>query len=268
MKRSRRRLEELLWITGLNALARSLHRATAGRQKVALLQSMSAFYRALLPSETLVFDIGANVGQYAEIFSSLGARVIALEPNSDCVRHIQVSYASANIETIQAVAGPRNGLATLNLSDERDDLSSVSNEWMAAIQGEHAEYAGLWSKQLTVPMLTLDTLIGHYGAPYFIKIDVEGFEESVLDGLSDQPPLISFEFNTAYLKAAMRCLDKAVFSAASVFNFAMGDPVAFELESWVGKEQIKEALTGMGNGDRYGDIFARSPAQVRSETGS
>src|SRR5262245_46654975 len=31
----------------------------------------------------LVFDIGANVGEYAETFRQLGARVVAVEPNPD-----------------------------------------------------------------------------------------------------------------------------------------------------------------------------------------
>jgi hypothetical protein len=65
----------------------------------------------------------------------------------------------------------------------------------------------------------------------FIKIDVEGFEPQVLDGLSLQPELLSFEFNRSYLDAAFRCLDKPLFSAESVFNFALSDPIGVELKT-------------------------------------
>jgi FkbM family methyltransferase len=268
MKTSRRKVEEILWAAGLHGPARLIYRATTGRRSAASRKVVRAFYAGLLPSGSLVFDVGANVGAMSAIFSSLGNQVVALEPNPDCVRHIQLSYPDSGIEVIQAVAGARNGLATLKLSDERDDVSSLSDEWIAAIKSEHPEYRSLWSKQISVPMLTLDTAIEHYGMPFFIKIDVEGSEEQVLDGLSAQPSLISFEFNAAFLSAAMRCLQKPLFSASSRFNFAMGDPVRFELETWVGKQTLQEILSRMEPCDRHGDIFVkRTPISLSSQEG-
>jgi FkbM family methyltransferase len=258
VKKARRKIEETLWVTGLHASFRSLYRVTAGRKRTQAYDVMAKFYRSLVPPEALVFDIGANVGLFSEIFSSLGAKVVAIEPNGDCVRHIQLSYAEARIEVIQAVAGSANGLATIHLSDDRDDISSVSSEWIEAIKREHRDYDGLWSRRVPVPMLTLDTLIAYYGSPYFIKIDVEGFEESVLDGLSAQPPLLSFEFNTAYLESAIRCLDKKCFDRESVFNLAIGDPSGFELEKWIDKQELKQILSRLGYGDKHGDIFVHS----------
>jgi FkbM family methyltransferase len=223
---------------------------------------MTSFYRTLLPTkDVLVFDIGANVGLFAEVFSSLGARVIAVEPNPDCVRHIELAYGDGGISTIQAAAGPKNGLVRINLSDLRDDISSVSTEWIEAVQRENSCYKGLWSRQLTVPMVTLDTLIDHYGVPGFIKIDVEGFEEGVLDGLSVQPGLLSFEFSSSHPEETLRCLDKEIFDSGSTFNFANSDPTRFELDTWVGKAQMKAALSSMDENIRYGDIFVRSPRQ-------
>jgi FkbM family methyltransferase len=259
LKQSRRKIEELLWVAGLDNVARSVYRRTAGRNSTKLREKMTTFYRPLIQPTNLVFDIGANLGILAHIFSSLGARVIALEPNADCVRHIQLSYECDQIETIQAVAGADNGVAVLNVSDERDDISSMSTEWITAIKNEHAEYRDLWSRKVTVPVLTLDTLIKHYGVPYFIKIDVEGFEESVLKGLSTQPPLLSFEFNRALPDATDRCLELGIFASGSVFNFAMGDPVKFELPEWVGKNELRESLGRLEKGDRYGDIFVKAP---------
>ncbi len=80
---------------------------------------MREFYRGVLQPPGLVFDIGANVGVLSAVFASLGARVVASEPNADCVRHLQLSYASKRIEVIQAAIGAKNGLAVLNVSNER-----------------------------------------------------------------------------------------------------------------------------------------------------
>ena len=259
MKTSRRKLEEALWVIGLHGVARSLYRVTVrgGRQRMALYESMVGFYRALLPSGALVFDVGANVGKFAEVFASVGGRVVAVEPNSDCMRHIQICYTGQKVEAIQAAVGPRNGLAVLNLSDERDDISSLSQEFMGVLEREHPEYKGTWAKRVTVPVITLDALIERYGIPDFIKIDVEGFEEFVLDGLSAQPRLLSFEFNAACPDVTVRCLDKSVFSPQSLFNFVLGEPTGFELAGWVQRNELKAILGGLEKRDRHGDVFVR-----------
>src|SRR5208283_5610820 len=178
MMTSRRKMEELLWVSGLHAPARALYAATLGRQARLARNQMREFYERVLQPGALVFDIGANVGVVSAVFTSLGARVVALEPNADCVRHIQLSYAGEKLEVIQAAAGQANGLIVLNVADESDAKSSVSKEWMTTIGEQDQSYRGVWTRRTVVPMVTLDTLIGQYGVPYYIKIDVEGFEES------------------------------------------------------------------------------------------
>jgi len=256
-------MEELLWVSGLHGPARSLYSATLGRQASLARKKMTEFYRRVVQPGALVFDIGANVGVLSAVFSSIGARVVALEPNADCVRHIQLSYADKQIEVIQAAVGANNGLAILNVSDERDVRSSVSDDWMKNMEGQDKSYRGIWSRQNVVPMLTLDTLIDHYGMPQFIKIDVEGFEERVLSGLSAQPPLMSFEFTAAYLAPAMRCLDMEVLREGSTFNFAYnvdwGYPARFESATWLERKELRRALLEISGTEQQGDVFAKAP---------
>jgi FkbM family methyltransferase len=262
MKTSRRKMEELLWVSGLHAPARSLYSATLGRQAASARQKMTDFYRNVIQSGQLVFDIGANVGVLSSIFAALGARVVALEPNADCVRHIQLSYSSKHIEVIQAAAGAKNGLVILNVSDERDVRSTVSDDWLKTMGRQDQSYRGIWSRQKVVPMLTLDTLIEHFGMPQFIKIDVEGFEEKVLSGLTARPPLLSFEFTAAFLDPAMRCVDMEIFDVGSRFNFAFnadwGYPARFEEKNWLEKDDLKKALRGIEGSDLQGDVFVKA----------
>ena len=250
-------------MTGLHSPARSLYSATLGRQVASAREKMTDLYRSIIRSGELVFDIGANVGVLSAVFASLGARVVALEPNPDCVRRIQLCYAEKQIEVVQAAAGAKNGLAVLNVSDERDVRSSVSDDWIKTMGRQDESYRGIWSRQNVVPMLTLDTLIEHFGMPHFIKIDVEGFEEKVLSGLSAQPPLISFEFTAAFLEPAMRCLDMEVFQVGSTFNYAYnlewGYPGQFEVRTWLNKEDLKRALLNIESSERQGDIFVKVP---------
>ena len=43
------------------------------------------FYSYFINAGDVVFDIGANIGNRTQIFSELGARVVAVEPQSKCV---------------------------------------------------------------------------------------------------------------------------------------------------------------------------------------
>jgi len=86
-----------LWVTGLHAPMRAIHAATVGRAASQARGKMKDFFGKLLPVGAQVFDIGANAGVMSATFASVGARVVALEPNADCVRHIQLSYPDKQI---------------------------------------------------------------------------------------------------------------------------------------------------------------------------
>src|SRR2546429_6718136 len=97
-------MEELLWILGLNKAAAPLWELLRGRRDAQRFSLMREFYSSLLPPGGLVFDIGANVGTMTRVFASLGAKVIAVEPNPDCIRHIVFFQAENGIRDV-AVTG-------------------------------------------------------------------------------------------------------------------------------------------------------------------
>src|ERR1039457_3806336 len=113
MRRSRRRVEEGLWVLGLHRFGRFLN-AALHSQKREHQRNMRDFYAVLLSPEELVFDVGANVEIFSALLASLGHRVIAIEPDLDCIRHIEISYPDLPITVLNAVMGPKAGLVTLN----------------------------------------------------------------------------------------------------------------------------------------------------------
>jgi FkbM family methyltransferase len=254
---SRRRIEELLWVFGLNKLASPIWTRLRGGRAVRQSRFMRAFYSSLLAKDALVFDIGANVGTMTTIFASLGARVVAVEPNPDCARHIELTTSRSTVQVLQAAVGERNGLAELEVSDRKDKMSSLSGEWREAVSQGNRDYAALWNRKLTVPMITLDSLVQRYELPFYIKIDVEGYEEQVLKALSKCPPLLSFEFNRMFLESALRALDNSIFDQAS-FNYTLVDPVKFELQDWVNRDQLRKRILESKSAAGLGDIFVRS----------
>jgi FkbM family methyltransferase len=253
-------MEELLWVLGLNRVTGRIWEFLGGGRPMRQARRMREFYASLIPNGSLVFDVGANRGTMTRVFSSLGAKVIAVEPNSDCVRQIELTTPRETVEVLQAAVGETNGLAVLKVSDRKDKMSSLSEAWREAVSKENQEYVGMWKREVTVPMVTLDVLISRYGLPFYIKIDVEGYEEQAVNGLSRRPPLLSFEFNKAFLEPALRALDNPIFDAAD-FNFTLVDPVQFELERWVGRAELKETILGLREGLGLGDIFVRADRQ-------
>jgi FkbM family methyltransferase len=227
---------------------------------------MREFYSSLLPKGALVFDIGANVGTMTEVFSQLGANVVAVEPNSDCARHIELTTSRDTVEVLRAAVGESSGLALLKISDRKDKMSTLSEEWSAAVSKENQDYVGMWNREVTVPAVTLDALVKRYGLPFYIKIDVEGYEEQALGGLSQLPPLLSFEFNRVFLDPALRALDNAIFDEAE-FNYTLVDPVKFEMQEWIDRSDLRKKILGLQQGTPgLGDIFARkqtAPIEAR-----
>jgi FkbM family methyltransferase len=259
----RRRVEELLGALGLNKITAPLWERLRGPRAIQQSKRMRGFYSSLLPSGALVFDIGANVGTMTTIFTSLGAKVVAVEPNPDCARHIQLSTSRNTVEVLQAAVGERNGLVELEVSDRKDKMSSLSTEWREAVSKGNRGYIDMGNRKLTVPMVTLDSLVERYGFPFYIKIDVEGYEEQVLMALSRCPPILSFEFNGMFLEPALRALGNSIFDQAS-FNYTLIDPVQFELQDWVDRDELKAKLRRFEYGMGLGDIFVRHPSRIES----
>jgi len=149
----------------------------------------------------------------------------------------------------------------IKISDRKDKMSSLSDEWREAVTKDNPNYAGMWKRELTVPAVTLDALIQRYGTPDYIKIDVEGHEEQVLAGLSILPPLLSFEFNRLMLGPVLRILKSTPFNGSS-FNYTLIDPIKFESKSWVAQDQLIAMLLGLHERAGLGDIFVRRNSAV------
>ena len=47
------------------------------------------FHRALVQEGDLVFDIGANVGDMTALYLELGARVVSVEPQEECLKGLE-----------------------------------------------------------------------------------------------------------------------------------------------------------------------------------
>jgi FkbM family methyltransferase len=263
MKASRRKLEEISWCFGVHKLANRAY-GLLRPQQVHLSEDLKQLYSTLMPKGALAFDIGANVGTYAEALESLGAHIVAVDANADCLRHIELMYSGRNIQVVHAAVGSRTGLVTFNMSDQSDGISAIPSDWLESLNKHYGRSQQVWNRSVTVPMITVDCLVRRFGAPYYIKIDIEGYDGFALEGISTQPPLLSFEFHRVCLHSALDCLDKKVISPESRFNIHLSGPT-FLLPAWVNKDEMKKTLVDLRDLETYGDIYVAASQQITGD---
>ncbi len=204
----------------------------------------------------LIFDIGANVGNYTALFLKKGARVISVEPQPYCHRFLKLRFMfTRNVVIVPAGAGNSEGVMQMNVSSAHT-LSSLNPEWVKKVNDSNrfGQSQPTWNKTVPVQITTIDNLIRTYGQPEYIKIDVEGFEKNVLAGLTKPVKCISFEFTLPELKEdAEICIDRIMMLGEYRFASLL-DPSTSELvNAGELKEQINTlcAQQSLANGDVF-----------------
>lgn len=172
--------------------------------------------RTVRPGATVV-DVGANYGYYSLLLADLAGpdgRVHAVEPNPDAAALLSRSLAlngfSGRSVVEQVALGAAEGEATLFVPD-----GEPKNAALAA--GEEIERPG---KRCLVRVRSLDEMIGPDARIDFIKIDAEGGEEAIIDGmehiLATRPPPMVLEFNAVRYADPGAFLDRLLRSYGSL----------------------------------------------------
>ena len=152
----------------------------------------AAILSQLVDAKRDAIDIGANKGVYAELLSRICKRVYAFEPNPKMYSVLKRSCAK-NVETFYMALSDKSGVAELRIPVRP---SGYSNQGASLSTYKINEsYASVEVKCSRLDELNLKN-IG------FIKIDVEGFELSVLRGavetIKRELPIMLIEIEEAH----------------------------------------------------------------------
>jgi FkbM family methyltransferase len=234
-------------------VVRNTYRALFNRKSAIEYANMRALYRKFIRKGDLVFDVGANVGEYAGVFSELGAIVIAVEPNPTCCKSLYEIARSRGIRVEGCAVGDKPGSALLHPCSETY-FSTLNGEWLERTKSESTYSKVQWMEPFEVPVTTIDSLVRRHGQPKFIKIDVEGFEARVLRGMTFRPDALSFEFSAAVRNVALECIDllpEYQFNAIEARSFDLIHP------QWITSKEARRWLAAYSGNSQYGDVFAR-----------
>jgi FkbM family methyltransferase len=201
-----------------------------------------AWLRNMQAGETL-FDVGANMGQYAMLAAKSGVNVHAFEPEAQnfalLVRNcaINANELGGRLTPWPIALSDHISLDILHLSGIVAGSSCHAYGQPINFKGETHQFPNFQGSCAT----TLDHFVAKYGDPEYIKLDVDGFEHLVIQGgeaLLERKRVKSvlIEINTAYSEHMEYVLPKM-----SEFGFEYDSAQALE------SRRKEGPFTGVGN---------------------
>ncbi len=148
-------------------------------------------FRDLVKPRSTVYDVGANAGYFALLSGELGASVHAFEPNP-AVRALlsrSVELGHHDITVVPCAVSDRQGKLPLYVSGP----GNTGRSGLMVERGTSVE----------VDVVTLDDYARRTGTrPQLVKVDVEGAEVGVLEGmdwlLADVKPTLIIELHVTH----------------------------------------------------------------------
>jgi FkbM family methyltransferase len=218
--------------------------------------AMDALYAGFVRPGDLAFDVGSHVGDRIGSFRRLGARVVALEPQPLCAKAIRAIYGGdEGVTLIEAACGVAPGTLTLQINSANPTVSTASSDFIRAADGAGGWEGQVWDTTIEVPSTTLDALVAEQGVPAYAKVDVEGFEDTVLAGLSRPLPKLSFEFTTIQRDVAQRCLDRLASLGSYGFDIALGESQVLTFNKWISKADMAAHIAALPHEANSGDVY-------------
>jgi FkbM family methyltransferase len=235
-------------------VARSVRIYYGSRERM---RRMAALYAGFVKPGDLVFDIGSHVGDRIAAFRRLSCRVVAVEPQPTAFRFLKMVYGRhRDLHLVHAAVSDRSGTLTLRLNIANPTVSTASSAFIDAARGASGWEGQKWEETVDVPAVTLDMLIAAHGVPAFAKIDVEGFEHEVLQGLSAPLPALSFEFTTIQRDVAEACLMRLASLGDYGFNIALGESQDMTFPQPISADAMLRHIRGLPHEANSGDVYA------------
>lgn len=137
-------------------------------------------FLSLVKADTLVYDIGANIGVFSCLAAKRLARVIAFEPSRFVYPYLLANIDLNNGDSIQPVnLAVSDRAGTVTFYETRLDNWGVGRIFQFGSASDHAR------NTYEIAASSLDHLVKQFGQPQVVKVDVEGAEWLIMQGATD-----------------------------------------------------------------------------------
>lgn len=198
----------------------------------------------------LIFDIGSNIGKYT------------IQNYTDKTKIIAVEASLKTFETLVKNTQHLSNVTCLNYAVCDSDqpfvdfwicqcanLSTLDSRWLFSDDSRFGNTDfSVGAYKVSVPTISIDTLIDRYGIPDLIKIDVEGAEELVVKSLTKKVKCLCFEWAAEWRDDICRTID--ILSALGFTQFHIQNedqydykPSDYEFSATECKQQINMKIS-------------------------
>ena len=190
------------------------------------------FVDRFVEPESVVWDVGANMGIFAVPSAHRAKFTLAIEPDPFNLALLHKTLASnpdLRIEVFPAAVADCVGTARFNIPIRGRSASGLDKTFFGTQTGGVRQ-------QFTVVTVTADWLLERYPPPSFMKVDAEGAEVLILTGakrlLSEARPAMVIEMPKENAHAS-----KAIFDEYDYATFSSYIPVNLE-------DELRDISTG------------------------
>ncbi len=204
---------------------------------------LSRLLPRLAPAGSVFVDVGANFGYFTCLVAGAmkatpGSRVIAVEPNPDMLRlldiNIRINWSMAPVQVVAAALADERGTRKLTVPRHAAGNASlaIAHDESAGVLPEAA------AATVDVDVLRLDDILRDEARVDLIKVDVEGFETAVFRGGSEtlQRPGLKLVFEWAQTQTRAAGYEPAlILEMLHQYGYRL-----FDAESYLGSDAPEE----------------------------
>ncbi len=151
----------------------------------------------------LIYDLGAHTGEDTDFYLGKGFRVVAVEANPALAQQLHRRFRRQVRDGRLVVIDRAIGVELP--PNVKFFVNEAKNDW-SALDLDTASKGAYDVTEVSVRTIALAELFARYGVPYYLKVDIEGWDLAIAEALAAQPyrpAYVSFEWHETRLIAVL-----------------------------------------------------------------